>query len=97
MISNTSEGGVWELSEGAGVTESKEELSGSVITVKIICDFIEDTATCFIKKGDGYSRIGSAHKLRFRLDHFTGCRYALSCFSTVSAGGTAIFRDFVLS
>ena len=35
------------------------------------------------------------HKLVVRLDHFTGCRFALSCFSTERSGGTAVFTDFI--
>ena len=94
MLSNTSKGGFWELSEEEGVLEAKEELAGEKITVKVACDFTTDTAVCFVDTGDGFRRIGTPHKLHFRLDHFTGCRFALSCVSTVNPGGSACFTDF---
>ncbi len=42
-----------------------------------------------------WNRIGEPHRLFFGLDHFTGCRCALSVYSTVRAGGYAVFRRFV--
>ena len=96
MFSNTGEGSVWELSDGEGLTEYKEELDGPVADIKISCDFTKDIATCFVRSQDGYRQAGSAHGLKFRLDHFTGCRYGLSCFSTENSGGTAVFREFRL-
>ena len=95
MLSNTSKGGPWDLSEEEGVTEEKIPVTGSVLTVSVECDFNSDTATCYFETSDGFKKIGTPHKLRFRLDHFTGLRFALSCFSTKESGGTAVFRDFV--
>ncbi len=97
MLSNTSKGGPWDLSEEEGVLEEKVPLKGDSLTVKVECDFRNDTATCLIEGPEGFRQIGTPHKLRFRLDHFTGCRFALSCFSTTHAGGTAVFKDFSLS
>ena len=96
MLSNTNNGGIWDLSEEEGVTEDKIELNGSTVTVSVECDFTTDTARCFIETEDGMKQIGKPHKLRFRLDHFTGCRFALSCFSTATCGGTAVFKNFAL-
>ena len=97
MLSNTSKGGPWDLSEEEGLTEEKVPVTGDLLTVKVECDFRNDTATCFIEGPGGFRQIGTPHQLRFRLDHFTGCRFALSCFSTKHAGGTAVFKDFSLS
>ena len=94
MLSNTSKGGIWDLSEEEGLTEAKELLEGSSLTVKVVCDFKNDTATCFARMGDKFEQIGNPHQLRFRLDHFTGARFALSHFSTAQAGGTAVFKGF---
>ena len=74
--------------------EAKELIGNDKITVRIVCDFTEDTATCFMETEGGSIQLGTLHKLRFRLDHFTGCRFALSCFSTISSGGTAVFKEF---
>ncbi len=97
MLSNTSKGGPWDLSEEEGLTEEKVPLQGDSLTVRVECDFISDTATCYFEGPAGFRQIGSPHKLRFRLDHFTGCRFALSCFSTEKAGGTAVFTNFTVS
>ena len=94
MLSNSSKGGIWDLSEDEGTVEAKELINRSELTVKVICDFMNDTATCFAKTEEGYLQLGEPHQLRFRLDHFTGARFALSFFSTAKAGGTAVFRDF---
>ena len=42
-----------------------------------------------------FIRIGTEHKLRFRLDHFTGCRFGLFVMSELAPGGTAAFSDFI--
>ena len=94
MLSNTSKGGVWDLTEEEGDTEEVVRIDGSTLTVKVVCDFNKDQATCFIETADGFKQIGTPHDLRFRLDHFTGARFALSCFSTVKTGGTAVFKNF---
>ena len=94
MLSNTSKGGPWDLSEEEGISEEKIPLTDGRLTVTVKCDFNTDTATCFIETSEGSRQIGTPHKLRFRLDHFTGCRFALSCFSTERPGGTAVFTDF---
>ena len=96
-MSNISQGGIWDLSEDEGIIETEELIDSSSLTVKIECDFTTDTATCYISTSEGYKQIGTPHKLRFRLDHFTGCRFALSCFSTISTGGTAVFNHFVIA
>ncbi len=95
MLSNTSTGGIWELSGEPGLEEESFELAESRATVKVICDYTKDTATCFVETRDGFKQTGTPHKLVFRLDHFTGCRFALSCFSTERSGGTAVFTDFI--
>jgi len=94
MMSNTSKGGIWDLTEDEGLEEERIELESSVLTAKVRCDFTNDTATCFIETPEGFKQIGTPHNLVFRLDHFTGCRFALSCFSTAECGGTVVFRKF---
>ncbi|MDE7299558.1 MAG: glycoside hydrolase 43 family protein [Lachnospiraceae bacterium] len=41
-----------------------------------------------------FQPIGDAHRLYFRLDHFTGCRAGLFLYSTAVTGGKASFSDF---
>jgi len=76
--------------------EEEIAIEGDSLTVSVECDFTTDTAVCYVKTKVGFRQIGAPHKLRFRLDHFTGCRFALSCFSTHVYGGTAVFTDFVI-
>ena len=40
-------------------------------------------------------KIGSDHKLEFKLDHFTGARFGLFIYSTKEIGGSARFSDFI--
>ena len=92
MLTNTSKGGIWDLSEDEGEVAFECDCENK-ITVRIECDFKTDTATCYLKDGE-FKKLGS-HKLRFRLDHFTGARFALTMLSTTKAGGTAVFTDFI--
>lgn len=94
MMSNTSKGGIWDLSEEEGLVEEKTAIDNDKLKVRIECDFSKDEAICYIGTDSGFKQIGKPHKLRFRLDHFTGCRFALSCFSTEETGGSAVFEDF---
>jgi hypothetical protein len=73
------------------------EIEGNTITLKAIADFtnMKDTAKFLYKKGWGYNKIGPDHKMSFRLDHFTGCRFGLFMYSTKESGGQAGFSNFV--
>ena len=42
-----------------------------------------------------WQKIGPEHKLRFSMDHFCGCRFGLTVYSTKEAGGSAAFSEFV--
>ena len=49
----------------------------------------------FDKEENKYQKIGITHKLYFKLDHFTGCRFGLFVYSTKETGGIAGFENFV--
>ena len=53
-----------------------------------------DKLDFFYLKDGRMVKVGNPHKLYFRLDHFTGCRFGLFMFSTREAGGEAVFTDF---
>lgn len=38
--------------------------------------------------------LGSIHKLYFKMDHFTGCRFGLFLYATKQTGGKAAFSNF---
>ncbi|MEE3400136.1 MAG: family 43 glycosylhydrolase, partial [Eubacterium sp.] len=59
-------------------------------------DYI-DEVFCEVDTGAGFRHIGSPHRLSFRLDHFTGCRFGLFIYSEKETGGSAGFIDFKLS
>ena len=71
-------------------------LPGPVARVKISANFTDMADTVeFAWKNDGrWETVGERHKLYFRLDHFTGCRFALAVYATQESGGEAVFTDF---
>ena len=48
----------------------------------------------YLKDGEKWTKVGAAHRLFFKLDHFTGCRFGLFVYSTRQTGGKAVFTDF---
>lgn len=69
----------------------------SVIKLKVEVDFtkMKDEAQFFYFDGSTWTKIGITHKLYFKMDHFTGCRFGLFVYSTLEIGGKAAFMDFV--
>ena len=77
--------------------------TGEKVRLRLEADFtrMKDTASFYYWKEEGegdpsgrWVKIGPDHRLYFRLDHFTGCRFGLVFYSTVQAGGSAAFSDF---
>ena len=83
-------GAILDMTEGT-VVESHQ------IDFRLEADFcnMKDEARCYyrVNKGD-WLPIGTVHKLYFKLDHFTGCRFGLFCYAAEKTGGSACFRDF---
>ena len=75
----------------------KELLLNHQMDFRLEADFcnMKDEARCYyrVNKGD-WLPIGTVHKLYFKLDHFTGCRFGLFCYAAEETGGSACFRDF---
>ena len=101
MTSYTNEtGDVWKLGEGPGVVEEKIELADSSLRVRLTGIFNDesgdrDVAVCGAYIDGEYKALGTEHKLRFRLDHFTGCRFGLFVYSEKTTGGKAGFANFI--
>lgn len=90
---------VWELGSEPGKTEERIMIDDDKLRVRIDVDFggeneYADVAECGIYINGEYRKTGTGHKLRFRLDHFTGCRFGLFVMSEMSVGGSAGFSDF---
>lgn len=47
-----------------------------------------------MSENEVFEDFGSPVKLRYTLDQFVGVRFALFCYSTKKAGGTATFKEF---
>ena len=79
-----------------GTVLDKIRLSGPVVTLclKPSFDNMADKLDFFYQKEGRMVKVGTSHKLCFRLDHFTGCRFGLFMFSTKEVGGEAVFTDF---
>lgn len=80
-----------------GDLEEKIRLSGPKVTVILKPNFenMQDKLDFFYIKDDRIVKVGGSHRLFFRLDHFTGCRFGLFAYSTRETGGKAVFTDFV--
>lgn len=74
----------------------KIEIGTPKIQMKIAADFGEtqDFARFYYHDGKDWVQLGQPYELFFKLDHFTGCRFALSVFSTRQQGGHADFSQF---
>ena len=73
-------------------------LEADSIRLRLDVDFadMQDEAKFFYFDRSIYKfkKIGITHKLYFKLDHFTGCRFGLFVYSTKETGGYAKFTDF---
>ncbi len=69
----------------------------SRVCLKVRVDFwqMRDEATFFYQKDGTWKQIGGTHKLYFKMDHFTGCRFGLFAYATKQTGGQAEFCRFV--
>lgn len=71
--------------------------SGNKMRFMISADFtdMKDEIRFFYNNDGEWHSIGASKKMYFRLDHFTGCRFALCMYATEQTGGKACFSDFV--
>ena len=56
----------------------------------------DDTVSFFYTTDQEHlKKLGSDHKMEFKLDHFTGARFGLFIYSTKEIGGSASFSNFI--
>ena len=92
-----------ETSQPAQVSPEQEWESipweSSQVQLRVEADFdqMKDQAVFFYRAcgSENWTQLGPVHKLYFKLDHFTGCRFGLFTYATKETGGTATFSDFV--
>ena len=80
-----------------GEVVEKIRLKSSKVTFCLKPNFegLQDKLDFFyLKDGEKWTKVGAAHRLFFKLDHFTGCRFGLFVYSTRQTGGKAVFTDF---
>lgn len=72
------------------------------VRLKLEADFtgMRDTLSFYYNNegalpGSSWVKLGPEHRLYFKLDHFTGCRFGLVAYSTKEPGGIAEFSHFV--
>ncbi|MCR5629330.1 glycoside hydrolase 43 family protein [Eubacterium sp.] len=83
---------IWKLSDEPCIIREKIELDKSEIEIRGETVFADEKDECVFYIDD--VKIGDVHKLKFRLDHFTGVRYGLFVYSTKQTGGEVAFADF---
>lgn len=92
--------GMGSVDTEPGNIVEKLPIAENKVILRAVCEFApgKDTAEFFFREEDGqtavFQKLGPTHKLFFRLDHFTGCRFGLFLFSTKESGGTAEFSKF---
>ncbi len=76
------------------------------VNLRAVVDFtnMKDEVTFFYRKelkdckeseNQEWKQIGRTHKLYFKMDHFTGCRFGLFVYATKEIGGSAGFSKFI--
>ena len=74
-------------------------VEGDSVRIRVDADFtdMKDEAKFFYfdRSDFTYKKIGITHKMYFKLDHFTGCRFGLFVYSTKETGGYAGFSHFI--
>lgn len=99
MTKEAADGFAHERSKEPGYGQEWEAVpvEGDKIRLKIEVDFtnMKDEAKFYFAENFKWNNIGNTHKLAFRLDHFTGCRFGLFVYSTKEIGGKAGFSNFV--
>lgn len=71
-------------------------ISHPTVILKVSMDFTDgiDEAKFFYQQDGEWRQLGIEHKLYFKMDHFTGCRFGLFLYATQETGGVADFSEF---
>ena len=82
-----------------GIECGRVKVDSAEVTLKVCCHFgdKEDYVEVFYLENENWVMLGERQELSYRLDHFMGCRLALSYFSTEKEGGVVDFTSFKMS
>lgn len=80
-----------------GTEFARIPIDNNKITLKVSVDFTDgvDEANFYYQDDNEWRKLGITHKLYFKMDHFTGCRFGLFLYATKEAGGAADFSRFI--
>ena len=82
--------------DAPGEEYARIPVASPVVTLRLEAEFddMRDRSEYFYRDGGEWKPLGITHKLNFKMDYFTGCRFGLFCYSTKETGGAADFMDF---
>ncbi len=89
--------------DSPAVTDAEIMADADCMRLRAVYDFTDckDEVTFFYRDADTpeseWCPLGTAHRMVFKMDHFTGCRIGLFLYSTKETGGIADFYDFAYS
>lgn len=88
-----------EMEALEGTESERLRIDNSNVSLKMNVDFtkMKDEVCFYYRQADTdqWNKLGTSHKLYFKLDHFTGCRAALFSYATKAMGGFAEFSNFI--
>ena len=85
--------------DSPAVTDAEIMADADCMRLRAVYDFTDckDEVTFFYRDADmpesEWRPLGTAHRMVFKMDHFTGCRIGLFLYSTKETGGIADFYD----
>lgn len=86
-----------ETDDGPGEEIEAVPIDETVVRFRAEADFsqMKDEVRFLYHDGKEFVQIGVTHKLYFKMDHFTGCRFGLFLYATKQTGGRASFQNFI--
>lgn len=75
---------------------AKTQLHTALVRVKAVCDFVNnrDEVTFYYLQDGEWIKLGSTHRMFYKLDHFMGARFGLFHYATKEIGGSSGFSQF---
>lgn len=83
--------------DGEEFTADEIPADGQKVRLRVEFEFGagKDFARFFVIENGKKTQLGGEHRMTFDLRHFTGCRFALFCYTDGEEKGSALFTDFL--